>query len=73
VTLEPVSGAQVYLDYVGYVANGDTVIVPLESVVYHKANVGSTWSNKTSQTADGTWTACIYQWDGIDFISLSYE
>jgi hypothetical protein len=73
VTGDPVSGAEVYVDNVGYIENGGTVIVPLGSTVYHKAKVDSTWSDKTGKAVDETWTQCTYEWDGVDFSPSSYE
>ena len=73
VTQDPVIGAEVYLDHVGYIENGGTAIVPLGSTVYHKAKVGDIWSEKTSKEVDESWTECIYQWDGVGFSPPSYE
>jgi hypothetical protein len=73
VTQEPVNGAQVYVDHVGYIENSGTVIVPLECTVYHKANVDTTWSDKTGKEVDETWTECTYEWDGNGFSIPSYE
>jgi hypothetical protein len=73
VTQDPVSGAEVYVDHVGYIENGGVAIVPLESIVYHKAKVGNTWSEKTGKEVDETWTECTYQWDGVDFSLPDYE
>jgi hypothetical protein len=68
----PVSGAQVQVDYVGYVANGGSIVVPAGSTPYHKANVGTVWSVKTGEAVDGTWTTCTYVWTGSVFNSPSY-
>jgi len=73
VTQDLVSGAEVYVDHVGYIENGGTAIIPLGSTIYHKAKVGSTWSAKTSKEVDESWTECIYQWDGVDFGQPNYE
>ena len=34
VTQDPVIGAEVYVDHVGYIENGGTAIVPLGSTIY---------------------------------------
>ena len=73
VTHNPVSGAQVYVDNVGYVANGGSIVVPAGCTVYHKANLGSTWAAKTSKDVDGAWSKCTYQWDGAVFSEPSYR
>ena len=73
ITQDPVYGAQVYVDHIGYIENGGMTIVPQMSTIYHKANIGDVWSEKTSKEADETWTLCLYQWDGTEFNTPDYE
>jgi sulfur carrier protein ThiS len=72
-TQDLISGAQVYVDHIGYIENGGNTVVPLMSTVYHKANIGDVWSEKTSKEVDEIWIQCIYQWDGSEFSLPSYE
>ncbi len=73
ITQDPVPGAQVYVDHIGYIENGCMTVVPLMSTVYHKANIGDIWSEKTGKEVDETWTLCLYQWDGSEFSIPNYE
>ena len=72
-TQDLIPGAQVYVDHIGYIENGGNTVVPLMSTVYHKANIGDVWSEKTSKEVDEIWIQCIYQWDGSEFSLPSYE
>jgi PKD repeat protein len=66
-TTDLVSGAQVYVDSVGYTANGDVATVPVESTIHHKAVVDGTWSPKTNKFVDSTWNIVLYEWNGVEF------
>ena len=42
---ELVDGARTYVNHVGYVSNNGKAVVPFESTIAHKANLGSVWSS----------------------------
>jgi hypothetical protein len=69
-----VDGAQIYVDYVGYVSNGGTVTVPDTSTVRHKAVKDGVWSWKDSKKVDCTWSTATWKWDSStnSFISVNY-
>ncbi len=72
VTHNPVIGAQVYVDHVGYVDNEGTITVPNGSTIQHKANMNSTWSVEDGKEIDESWDGCIYEWDGVVFGASTY-
>ena len=72
-TKDPIGGAQVYVDNVGYISNSGTIIVPFGSTIQHKAKVGNTWSAVNSKLIDASWSKCTYEWDGVGFSPPGYE
>jgi len=68
-----VTGAQVYVDYVGYVENDGQRTVPLSSTIRHKAKVGNVWSAKHSKLVAKTWNIVKYVWDGSSFSGPTYH
>ncbi len=67
-----VSGAQIYVYHVGYIANDGTCTVPMGSTVYFKGKVGSTWSTKYNKLVEKKWNLAIIEWDGSAFTGLNY-
>ena len=68
-----VDGARTYLSHVGYVSNNGNAVVPFESTINHKANLGSVWSPQYAKMVDGTFEVVIYEWDGAAFGEPIYE
>ena len=70
---ELVDGARTYVNHVGYVSNNGNAVVPFESTIAHKANLGSVWSPQYAKLVDGTFEVVIYEWDGAAFGEPIYE